>query len=396
MPKYIFIIFAIFLGLMVFPVQPVLAVENLVVEFSCGSSTCPIFGVVNFMPGGTATGWAKVTNNSGAAKKIAIEAIHKTDVDNLASKINLLIKEGDNVRYEKTLADFFSGGEVYLSDLANGVQTQYDLTATFNSDAGDSFQGKSLGFDIIIGFQGEEGTGGGGGGGGGGGALPPGLTISNDGFVNTAETSATMSWSTSYFSTGYIIYGTAAEKHTLDLSDTAGNPPKYGYEHATPEIDITPKATYHTVTITGLLPGTTYFYRDVSHGSLAISREYTFTTLPAVQTEQPIQQQQAGQQGTVAGASTENTSGGTGSNQQGQPTTENPSSAEVPATLTLPETQNGANPFLAGMGIFGSTLNSKIFIFLIIIAIIVLLVLFLPALRNLFKKKKGDKGTPVN
>ena len=32
------------------------------------------------------------------------------------------------------------------------------------------------------------------------------------------------------------------------------------------------------MTITGLTPGTTYYYRCISHGSLAISDEYRFTT----------------------------------------------------------------------------------------------------------------------
>jgi len=390
MNKHIFIL-AIFLGLVVFPIQPVLAGENLVVEFSCGNSTCPIFGVVNFAPGSTATGWAKVTNNSGATKKIAIEAINKTDTDNLASKMDLVIKEGETIRYEKTLAEFFSAGEIYLSDLSADSRTQYDLTVTFNSSTGSDFRGKTLGFDILIGFQGEEGMNGGGGGsgggGGGGGGLPPGLTISNEAIVDTTETSATMTWSTSHYSTGYIIYGTASEKHTLDLSDTAGTPPKYGYEHATPEIDITPKATSHTTTITDLTPGTTYFYRAVSHGSLAVSREYTFTTPSTTkidQTEQTEANVDVGVQQEATGSTlVENISGTTGASQQ---VAGNQISTETPPVEQ--QSPAGVNPFVASLGeawgkVFGS---SWIFTVLFIIVIVAILAfLFLP--RNWFKRK---------
>jgi hypothetical protein len=393
MNKYIFIIFAIFLGLAVFPIQPVLAVDNLVVEFSCGNSTCPIFGAANFVPGGNATGWVRVTNNSGISKKIAIEAINKTDSDNLASKINLVIKEGGNVRYEKTLAEFFSGGEVYLSDLANGIQTRYDLIASFNVDAGDDYQGKTLGFDIIFGFQGEEGTGGGSssGGGGGGGALPFGLTISNEVLVDTTETGATMTWTTSYPSTSYIIYGTATENHTLDLSDTTGTPPKYGYEQATPEIDITPKVISHTLAITGLLPGTTYFYRAVSHASLAISQEYTFTTLQTVQTKQQSQQQM------VAGAATGSDGDNAatlqagrvlGAQRDGELSTQTGIENSTATADQGNQTPNTPNIFIAGLA--SIALNIKNFFsspIFVIILIIILILLVMWAINKFYLKK---------
>ncbi|MDP2741321.1 MAG: hypothetical protein Q8O66_01375, partial [bacterium] len=164
--KKTLIIFFTVLGINLFLINSVFAVETfpvdeLVVEFQ----NEPLFNEVNFVPENSVTRWIKITNNSGVAKKVAIEAINKTNLDNLASKINLVIKEGTNIRYEKTLAEFFSGGEIYLSDLPSGSQTQYDLTVSFNSDAGNNMQGKSLGFDILIGFQGGEGISGGGSGG---------------------------------------------------------------------------------------------------------------------------------------------------------------------------------------------------------------------------------------
>jgi hypothetical protein len=265
-------------GVGIFAAPPVSAqVDNLVVQFE----QTPLFNEANFVPGGSVTRWVKVTNNSGSAQRIATEAINENDPDGLASQLNLTIKEGATVIFNDTLKKFFDQGETYLSSLANGATTQYDFTIAFNSGAGDDYQGKTLGFDIIVGFEGTEG-----GlplpqpGSGGGGGLPPGLTISNTSTPITTETSVTIIWDTSYASTSQVIYALEGELHTLNLADNTGTPPKYGYARTTPESDTTPKVTAHSVTITGLSSGTMYYYRAVSHSSLAISQEYTFTTSP--------------------------------------------------------------------------------------------------------------------
>jgi len=204
-------------------------------------------------------------------QKIAAETINESDPDNLASQMNITIKEGATTLYNDTLASLFAAGEKYLSDVAgNGGQTQYDFSVTFNSGAGDPYQGKSLGFDLLVGFQGTEG-----GGGGISGFLPPGLTIAEESIrvITTTETSVTIIWTTSYLSTSQVIYAAAGETYSFDLTKT-----NYGYPHAVPIPEDPTKVTFHSVTITGLTSGTTYYYRCVSHGSLAISREYSFTT----------------------------------------------------------------------------------------------------------------------
>ncbi len=236
----------------------------------------PLFDEANFLPGYNITRWVKVTNNSSTSQKIAAETIKERDPDNLASQMNIIIKEGATTLYNDTLASFFAAGEVFLSNLAgNSAQTQYDFIVTFDSATDNPYQGKSLGFDLLVGFQGTEG-----GGGGGGGFLPPGLTIAEESIkvIATAETSVTIIWTTSYSSTSQVIYAAAGETHTLDLTDNAGIPPKYGYAHTTLEYDTSPKVTDHSVTITGLTPGTTYYFRSISHASLAVSYEYSFTT----------------------------------------------------------------------------------------------------------------------
>ena len=127
--------------------------DNLVVEFE----TTPLYNEANFLPGEEVSRWVKVTNNGGQTQRIAAEVINKNDPDNFASRMNLTIAEGAAVIFNKTLAEFFNQGETYLSSLASGAQTQYDLKITFNSGSGNNYQEKNLGFDILVGFQGTEG-----------------------------------------------------------------------------------------------------------------------------------------------------------------------------------------------------------------------------------------------
>ena len=57
--------------------------------------------------------------------------------------------------------------------------------------------------------------------------------------------------------------------------------PSYGYSFYKEGDDSgNPKVTFHSVTLTGLIPNTTYYFRCVSHASPpTIGREYSFTTL---------------------------------------------------------------------------------------------------------------------
>ena len=94
-----------------------------------------------------------------------------------------------------------------------------------------------------------------------------------DEMVNApSETGATIVWNTNHPSTSRVIYGTVS--HPI-----LGDAPNYGYANSTVEKDDSLKVTSHTVTITGLTAGTTYYYRAVSHGSPeAVGVEKSFTT----------------------------------------------------------------------------------------------------------------------
>ncbi len=105
--------------------------------------------------------------------------------------------------------------------------------------------------------------------GGGGGTIY--LAISNEANRDSRTDTATVNWFTNLPATSRVIYDTVSHS-------TLGSPPNYGYAYSTDE-DPT-KVTFHTVTITGLIPETTYYWRAVSHTSPdeVLGDEMTFAT----------------------------------------------------------------------------------------------------------------------
>ena len=100
---------------------------------------------------------------------------------------------------------------------------------------------------------------------------PP--TITNVTATNITTTSATITWATNQAATGQVNYGTTAS---------------YGLSSAL----STTLATSHSVTLTNLLPGTTYNYEVVSTNSTnqsAVSTNYTFATLSSTGTPPNLQ-----------------------------------------------------------------------------------------------------------
>jgi LPXTG-motif cell wall-anchored protein len=90
----------------------------------------------------------------------------------------------------------------------------------------------------------------------------------------TAST-ATITWITDDPATSRVVYDTVSHA-ALEAA------PNYGYASSTVEADNSPKVTAHSVALTGLSAGTTYYYRTVSHGSPeTVGAENSFTTANA-------------------------------------------------------------------------------------------------------------------
>ena len=110
-------------------------------------------------------------------------------------------------------------------------------------------------------------------GGGGTAALPPELAIDEEQVrvVETGEDFAVIAWNTNLPAFGRVIYDTRPHQFNFIEGE-----PAYGYAFYTPKTEK--QDTFHLITLTGLNPGAIYYYRVVSYGSLAISREYSFIT----------------------------------------------------------------------------------------------------------------------
>lgn len=261
---------------------------NLTVEFE----NSPLFNISNLTPNETILKYIKVTNGTTESKNIAVEAINILSCSTsvcLSSALDLKIKEGSNVLYENTLFNFYSASEVVLSTLSASSTIQYDFIITFRKSAGNEYQGLSTGFDLLVGFKGEQGGGGdgddggggaisGGGGGGGGGngpiSIPSGLIIKDESVIKkTLDGKATFYWNTNYPATSQVVYGLDnGSPYNLNLYAV-----NYGYPKASPE--DSQHVINHTVIVGELELGKTYRYRVISHTSPlpVLSFERTFT-----------------------------------------------------------------------------------------------------------------------
>ncbi|MFH1170465.1 MAG: fibronectin type III domain-containing protein [Candidatus Vogelbacteria bacterium] len=249
----------------------------------------PLFNQTNFLPLDEASGAVTVTNNSGATQNILAEAINVSDNDNFGSLLRLEISSDNGIIFNNSLADFFSAaGEFPLGVIPNGEAKTFTFTISFINSNDNSYQGKTLGFDICVGFQGgnsrcgntvvgnEAGNESGGIAGTGNEGENSGSNGSSGGrtmvIFNEQVVGASIIWTTSVLSTSQVIYGLASgSPYTLTLT-----PPNFGYPLAT--IEDPTKVANHAVLLTGLIPGETYVYRVVSRASpptISFERQFT-------------------------------------------------------------------------------------------------------------------------
>lgn len=84
--------------------------------------------------------------------------------------------------------------------------------------------------------------------------------ISNIATSNITQTSVTITWTTDIPATSRVIYDTTSHP---DISGQVA--PNFGYAASTQESDLN-KVTSHSVNISGLNPGTKYYFRVLSQG----------------------------------------------------------------------------------------------------------------------------------
>lgn len=103
--------------------------------------------------------------------------------------------------------------------------------------------------------------------------VEPAAVISNQKNTAPSTTEALITWETDHSATSRVVYDIISHS-------SLGAAPNYGYAYSTPTANTNPKVTSHSVTLSGLTPGQTYYYRSISEGSpVSISEENSFQTL---------------------------------------------------------------------------------------------------------------------
>lgn len=252
----------------------------------------PLFTASNFLPQDAVSGTVEVQNTDTIAHDIVTEAINVNDGDGFGDKLHLVITDGNSTYFDGGFGSFLSSGATTaLGSIASQGTKTFTYAVSFVDTDDNTYQGKTLGFDLCVGFSGGTsqcgdtvigaegtatgeginggGTGSGGGsipGSGGGGGPIPGVSLElrSEQVTSAGESGAVLiEWDTNLYATSQVIYGLASGTYVLDLVAPYDN--FYGYPFGT--VESMTKVLHHAVEIDGLNPGETYKYRVVSRAS---------------------------------------------------------------------------------------------------------------------------------
>src|SRR5690606_18426715 len=114
----------------------------------------PLFSNTNIAPGHSVTRTVTVTNTAAATTTEAVfVTVASTSNTGLADAMTLTIASSTAPDYfDDTFSAFFADSPIALGSLAPGESRVYEFTAAFPSAAGNEYQTKTMGFDLVIGF----------------------------------------------------------------------------------------------------------------------------------------------------------------------------------------------------------------------------------------------------
>lgn len=133
----------------------------------------PLFNSSSLAPGDSVVKTVTVKNNGTVTESVYVSVANETSTG-LADVIQLTIVASSTgtTYFDNSFSTFFSSVPVALGTLSAVDSEIFIFTATFQDSADDTYQATTMGFDLIVGFEGgesESDNGGGGGSGGGGG-----------------------------------------------------------------------------------------------------------------------------------------------------------------------------------------------------------------------------------
>jgi len=138
-------------------VSTAFAVGDLTIDWGVPAGN-PIFSFNNFAPGQTETHSVNVTNSATTTKPVAVRGLKTSESGGLGDVLKITIQKGATTLYgPKTLNQFFTdsaaGTGVFLSNYAPAESSLLTFTVSFDSSAGNTFQNKTLVFDLQIGIS---------------------------------------------------------------------------------------------------------------------------------------------------------------------------------------------------------------------------------------------------
>lgn len=122
----------------------------------------PMFNEINWKPGMLATKTIIIENTDAFVHKIGMKTTIFSDSQNpgLSGALSIVISINGTILYgqgspvgEKSLRDFYNEPVIWLGDLKGGGKENIDLTVKMDLSRGNEFQGKTTGFDILVGID---------------------------------------------------------------------------------------------------------------------------------------------------------------------------------------------------------------------------------------------------
>ncbi len=142
------------LSLSIFTLVALLMPQSVFGAIDVDFESTPLFGTSNFLPGDTLTKTVTVTNTGEETENVYTELLNVVD-GGLAEMVDVVISSG-GVLFSGSFDDLDDAGKVPLTSLSSPDSITYSYAMSFESQAGNPFQNKTLGFDLCIGFSGGQ------------------------------------------------------------------------------------------------------------------------------------------------------------------------------------------------------------------------------------------------
>jgi hypothetical protein len=123
---------------------------SLTVNFHSSLPGNTVFDINNFLPGQSINKNIDVKNNGDKTTEVFVKGIKRSGNSNpkLENVLDLKITQGSTVLYSKRLNNFLDGDKISLGKINKNQSKTYNFKVTFDPNAGNPYQGKTVKFDI--------------------------------------------------------------------------------------------------------------------------------------------------------------------------------------------------------------------------------------------------------